>query len=200
MSYAPANLVSGTFPRLNASRVGCAPATIDAAMPAFGERWYVVHTHPHCETRVIGELERQDYTAFCPCTLKTVRHARRSATKLAPLFPNYVFVRFNVDEQPWRCINGTRGAVRLITNRETPAPVPFGVVERLQSMVGETGAMNWMPKLKPGDQVRIEDGPFAALVGTLERLDPSGRVRILLDLLGRDVSVTLSGEAITPAA
>jgi transcriptional antiterminator RfaH len=78
--------------------------------------------------------------------------------------------------------------------------VPFGVVERLQGMVGETGAMNWMPKLKPGDQVRIEDGPFAALVGTLERLDPSGRVRVLLDLLGREVSVTLSGEAVTPAA
>nr|WP_243850805.1 transcription termination/antitermination NusG family protein [Rhizomicrobium electricum] len=181
-------------------RAGCTSSFIGTGRAPFGERWYVVHTHPHCETRVIGELERQDYTAFCPCTLKTVRHARRSATKLAPVFPNYVFVRFNVDEQPWRCINGTRGAVRLITNRETPAPVPFGVVERLQSMVGETGAMNWVPKLKPGDQVRIEDGPFAALIGTLERLDPSGRVRVLLDLLGREVSVTLSGEAISPVA
>jgi transcriptional antiterminator RfaH len=111
-----------------------------------------------------------------------------------------VFVRFNAEERPWRCINGTRGAIRLITNGETLAPVPMGIVERLQSMTSDCGAMNWLPKLNPGDKVRIEDGPFTALIGTLERLDPSGRVRVLLDLLGREVSVTLSSEAISPAA
>lgn len=200
MSFASNNLVSGTFRRSSAARTGFSPTSADAMRAVSGARWYVVHTHPHCEMRVLGELEQQEYAAFCPCTLRSVRHARRCTTKLAPLFPNYVFVRFDLDERPWRCINGTRGAVRLIANREVPAPVPVGVVERLQCMTGNGGAMDWTPKLKPGDQVRIEDGPFAALVGTLERLNSSGRVRVLLDLLGRVVSVTLAGEVITPAA
>lgn len=164
------------------------------------ERWFVVHTQPHSEMRVIEHLTRQEFVTFCPCTRKTVRHARRSTTKLAALFPNYIFVRFDAGERAWRCINGTRGAIRLITNGDTPAPVPVGLVEHLQQMTGDNGALNWISTLKAGDQVRIANGPFSALIGTLERIDASGRVRVLLDLLGREVSVALSGEAISPAA
>ena len=43
-------------------------------------------------------------------------------------------------------------------------------------------------------------GPFADLVGTLQRLDGADRVHVLLDLLGRSVSTTLPYEALAPAA
>jgi transcription antitermination factor NusG len=37
--------------------------------------------------------------------------------------------------------------------------------------------------------VRLTQGPFAEYMGTLDRLDESGRVRVLLDMLGRQVPV-----------
>ena len=35
-----------------------------------------------------------------------------------------------------------------------------------------------------GQSVRILSGPFANVVGRLERLDAAGRVRVLLDMMG----------------
>jgi len=161
-------------------------------------RWFVVHTQPKSEMRAVPNLERQGYHTFCPCMRHTVRHARKSTPVMVPLFPGYVFVQLDVSADQWRSINGTRGVIRLITNGETPVAVPVGIVEDLQRRISPDGAMDWTTSLKIGDQVKIAEGPFAAFIGTLQKLDASGRVRVLLDLLGRSVSVSLHAEKIAP--
>lgn len=161
-------------------------------------RWYVVHTQPHNETRAITNLERQRFVTFNPCVRRVIRHARKKTVVMAPLFPNYVFVRFDPSRDQWRRINGTFGVVRLIANGDEPSVVPDGVIAALQRRIGDDGTMDWAEALHIGDQVRITDGPFADLVGTLEHLDSAGRVRILLDLLGRSVSVMMPGETVIP--
>ena len=166
------------------------PSIIDS------RRWYVVHAQPKNEMRAVPNLERQGYHTFCPCMRHTVRHARKSRLTLVPMFPGYVFVQMDVSVEQWHSINGTRGVIRLITNGDNPVPVPVGIVEDLQRRISPDGALDWASKLKIGDQVKISDGPFAAFVGTLEKLDASGRVRVLLDLLGRSVTVSLRAEAI----
>lgn len=165
-----------------------------------GSRWYVVYTRPRSEHQAIVHLERQGYRVFCPRYRKRVRHARNAKNVLAPLFPNYVFVQLDVSRDLWRAIQGTRGVARLISQGEAPQPMPHGVVEGLLARMCADGALDWSPTFKIGQPVRIADGPFAELVGTLEHLDATGRVRVLLDLLGRSVSVALRCEALTDAA
>ena len=165
-----------------------------------GERWYVAQTQPRAESRAIIHLERQGYHVFCPRYRKTVRHARKATSVFAPMFPNYLFLHLDVSQGPWRAVNGTRGVARLITQGETPQPVPQGIVEDLLARTRDDGAMDWTPTFRIGQAVRIADGPFANFVGKLERLDAAGRVRVLLDLLGRSVSVALRSEALTAAA
>jgi transcriptional antiterminator RfaH len=164
------------------------------------ERWYVVYTQPGAESRATIHLKRQGYQVFCPRYLKTVRHARRTKSIPAPLFPNYLFLRLDVSRDPWRAINGTRGVVRLIMQGEAPQPVPKGIVDDLQARIGPDGTIDWKGTFKIGQAVRIANGPFATFVGTLEHLDAAGRVRVLLDLLGRSVSVALRSKALLPAA
>ena len=145
-------------------------------------------------------LQRQGYNLFCPRYRKTVRHARKKTSALAPLFPSYIFLRLDVSRDQWRPVNGTRGVVRLVMQREAPQPVPRGVIDALQTRAGADGVIDWKLAFKIGQAVRIADGPFAELIGTLEHLDAAGRVRVLLDLLGRSVSVALSGAALIAAA
>lgn len=164
------------------------------------KRWYVVQTQPRAENRAIVHLEQQRYSVFCPRYRKMVRHAREAKSVLAPLFPNYLFLHLNVTQEPWRAVNGTRGVARLIMQGEMPQPMPQGVVEELIARTRDDGTFDWTPTFRIGQVVRIVDGPFAEFVGTLERLDAAGRVRVLLDLLGRSVSVALRGEALTTAA
>jgi transcriptional antiterminator RfaH len=80
-----------------------------------------------------------------------------------------------------------------------PQPVPIGVVEALREKITDAGLLAFEPTLLVGQQTRIVDGPFADLIGTLEYLDGTGRVRVLLNLLGRPVSVALRSEAIASA-
>lgn len=165
-----------------------------------GDRWYVVHTQPACEERASLHLANQGYTVFYPRFHKTVRHARKTTSKLAALFPGYLFVRLAPSRDRWRSINGTRGVIRLLTWGDKPQPAPVGVVEDLQTRTDSHGALVLMPPLCVGQRVRIAEGPFANLVGTLQRLDGADRVQVLLDILGRSVPATLQGTMLDPAA
>ena len=161
--------------------------------------WYVVNTQPRAELRAINHLEMQGYRIFCPRYRRTVRHARKMKSVLAPLFPSYLFVQFDMAHDQWRCINSTRGVMRLLTGDGMPQPVPVGVIEALFAHTRSDGTIDWTSRFEVGAAVLIADGPFAELVGTLEYLDAAGRVRVLLDLLGRTVSVALSGGSLLPA-
>ena len=73
------------------------------------ERWFVVHTLPHQEKRAQIQLQNQRYRTFLPKREKTVRHARKLATVVAPFFPRYTFIILDPEHDQWRPINGTMG-------------------------------------------------------------------------------------------
>ena len=168
--------------------------------PESGSRWYVVHAQPACEERAALHLATQGFTIFCPRFRRIVRHARKSTSKLSALFPGYLFVKLDPARDRWRCINGTRGVIRLLTLGDRLQPAPVGIVENLQAQADDNGVFTAAPALSVGQRVRIAEGPFANLVGTLQRLDGADRVQILLDLLGRSVPATLQGAILDPAA
>jgi transcriptional antiterminator RfaH len=160
---------------------------------ADGERWFVVFTLPHQEKRAQTQLENQSYRTFLPKREKTVRHARKLTTVVAPFFPRYMFVILDPEHDQWRPVNGTLGVSRLVMQGERPNPVPPGIVETLVASTGPDGLLQLRPQLKIGDPVRLTQGPFAEYLGTLDRLEESGRVRVLLDMLGRKVPVGVEG-------
>ena len=163
------------------------------------KRWYVAWTQPHAERRAVANLEKQSFLAFCPRFRKSRRHARRLENVLVPLFPRYVFVQLDLSCDRWRAVNSTRGVTNIIIQGEIPQAVPPGVVESLQQQTRADGTIDLTPVLEVGQSVRITHGPFANLVGTLDQLDSARRVRVLLNLLGRSVSVTLNGTGLLPA-
>jgi transcriptional antiterminator RfaH len=174
--------------------------TYPGARIAAPARWYVVHTQPFAEDRAIARLKTQGYHVFCPRLRKAVRHARKSTGKLVPLFPGYLFLRLDIAHDRWRSVNGTRGVVRLLALGDAPQAVPCGVVEDLQSHTDVHDILDRTSSLNAGQSVRIMEGPFADFIGTLQRLDGTDRVQVLIDLLGRSVSTTLRCEALAPAA
>jgi len=164
------------------------------------ERWYLVHTLPHGERRARLHLGAQGFRTHFPTIQKTIRHARQLRTVQAPLFPRYIFLVLDLGRDRWLSVWGTPGVSSLFTSENRPVPVPEGVVETLIENTDEANLALFSSGLKTGQSVRILTGPFVDFVGTLERLDAAGRVRVLLNMMGTAVPVALRRCAICPAA
>jgi transcriptional antiterminator RfaH len=51
----------------------------------------------------------------------------------------------------------------------------------------------------PGETVCVAFGPFAEFLGKLERTDGAGRVRVLMELMGRRTTVALPRDHVVSA-
>lgn len=163
------------------------------------KRWYAAHTLPHQEMRAQSNLDRQGYRVWLPAFKRSRRHARRIDTVTAPVFPGYLFVELDLDIDAWSPINGTFGVRRLLCQEGRPSEVPASFIEELSQTLDDDGLVS-LPEtaLKPGQKVRLLAGPFADCVGTLLGLAARDRVALLLQVLGTDVSATVSRRLVAP--
>jgi transcription elongation factor/antiterminator RfaH len=164
------------------------------------ERWFLAHSLAKNEARAEFHLAAQGFRTYLPRIEKTIRHARQLRTVRAPLFPGYLFIILDLGRDRWLSVRSTFGVSRLITTQDgRPTPVPGGIVESLIER-SKTNVTRLDDGLVRGQHVRILSGPFADFMGTLERLDSAGRVKVLLELMGTAVPVTLHRSALAPAA
>jgi transcriptional antiterminator RfaH len=163
------------------------------------ERWYVVRTHAQRELIAARHLTNQGFRVFVPRCQKNRRHARRVEIVSATLFPRYIFTVVDRTRDRWRSINGTIGVDRLLTSGGEPQPVPRGLVEGLIRATDAEGNIHFGFNLREGQSVKVIAGPFANLIGSLEKLDEKGRVRVLLELLGATVPVALPAHLVAPS-
>ncbi len=168
---------------------------------AGGRRWFAVHSLPHREAGAQQQLQNQGFHTFLPRCLKARRHARKLENVLAPIFPRYLFVVLDLDRDRWRSVNGTFGVARLVMMAgDRPQPAPRGVVEALIALADGRDVLRFDGggRLAVGQKVRILAGPFAEQIGLLQRLDDNSCVRLLLDIMGGGIAVTLPSAALVP--
>jgi transcription elongation factor/antiterminator RfaH len=172
-----------------------------AGKPALlqGERWFLARTLSHREATAEMHLERQKFRSFLPRHLKTVRHARKLRSVNTPIFPGYLFVALNLERDRWRSVNSTIGIATLFMAYDRPIPVPDGIVETLVQSTDKSGVLQFTDGLERGQKVRLVAGPFAQALGILDRLDDSGRVEVLLEIMGGGTRVKLARSWVEPA-
>lgn len=167
---------------------------IPEVLPAAAKepRWYLAQTKPGQHKVALNNLHRQGVETFFPLRSATVRRFGRLQKIVEPAFPGYIFVRFDPERVSWRTMNSTYGVSRVVSfEPNRPAAVPLDLVEQIQLRCDEAGFLKPLDDLRPGDQVRIVDGPFAELVCSVETLSGGERVRLLLSLMGQQIRVTL---------
>jgi len=164
-------------------------------------RWYVVQSQPNAEIKAVAHLNRQGFETYLPRYLKRRRHARRVEIVPAPLFPRYLFVGIDLDQQRWRSIFSTVGVSRLVCNGEMPTAVSGQIVDALRSRHDDRGfvKLDQRPEFRQGDKIRVLDGAFADCLGLYEGLKDGERIAILLDLLGRKVRVMVDIDSVAAA-
>lgn len=160
--------------------------------------WCAVKTHTRSEDKAAFHLKRQGYDVFLPKYLKRRSHARRVDWVSAPLFPNYLFVTIDPNTTPWWSIRSTVGVGSLICFGEMPAAVPTSIIAEIKARQDEKGMVILKAgcNFKPGDRIRIIDGPLNDVEGLFEHLTDKDRVTVLLNLMGREVRVRTQLETV----
>lgn len=144
-------------------------------------QWYVLYTHLKQEERATENLRSWGVETLHP-KLRTRRYNEFTGAPTyitQPLFPRYVFARFNAREQLPK-IRFTRGVHNVVCFGENPAPVDQDIIDIIRARIDENGFVKENDELKPGDRVVISAGPLRNLMGIFEREKGSDRIMILL--------------------
>ena len=108
------------------------------------------------------------------------------------MFPNYLFVKIQVFSEEYYYVTWSPGVNRLVAFNSFPVPLNADVVAILMEQSTAEGTITARSNLMPGQEVQINGGPFDGLIGIIQNPpDAKGRVKLLLNLLSREVKVAV---------
>jgi transcriptional antiterminator RfaH len=144
-------------------------------------KWYLVKTKPLNEAKIHARFTEAGFESLYPKFLKKIRGKDR--TEIRPFFPTYLFVRFALEQL--RTIRFTRGVARVISFGPEPQEVDPGIIETVRGRMDGSGIVTLVKppvEWKPGEKIKIGDGPFAGLDAIfVEALPDRERVVLLLE-------------------
>jgi len=159
--------------------------------------WYLLQTKPHADATACENLRRQGFDVFLPLIIKTIKKNSRFLDVKAPLFPGYVFMGTSIDPIPWKTINGTRGVSKAVTLDGIYRPVSTHIIEGLQSRCDEHGVLRQLNDIVAADRVKIERGPLAEFICTVDQIKDDKRAWVLIDILHQQTRADVSLEDVS---
>ena len=156
-----------------------------------GVRWYVLKTKLHNEKRAKSYLELHGLNTFLPLMGYSSSPSATGNQKAKPLFPNYLFAQFDLI-QNYPLVKWGKGVNNILGFGQYPTPIAEEVVSIIKDRSDEKGIVKKAYNLNKNDRVRITSGPLKDLLGIFDRwISDSGRIRILLNLIGYQPKVEL---------
>jgi transcription antitermination factor NusG len=153
--------------------------------------WFALQTRSRYEHFVAAMLSGKGYEPFLPVYTCRRRWSDRIKDFELPLFPGYLFCRF--DPRNRLPILMTPGVIQVVGAGKTPVPVDEGEITAIQILMGSGLPGRPWAYLQVGQRVRIERGPLAGVEGTLTGFRGRYRLVMSVTLLQRSVAVEVEG-------
>jgi len=161
---------------------------------SFNKRWYAVNSKPQKEEVAQFHLTLKGVESFFP-RVQLPEFARKRRT-VVPLFPNYFFVRIDLTSE-YDYVRWAPGVRSLVSFGGVPAQLDDGIADYLMEQANPNGIISARADLRVGQQVQISAGPFEGVLGVVQRTpDARGRVRLLMKLLSREMSIEVPAHLI----
>jgi transcriptional antiterminator NusG len=167
------------------------------------KKWYVLHTYSGYENKVKQDLEHRIESMGLDDRIFDVQIPTEKVTEIKEggkrntvekkVFPGYVLVRMELDDQSWSVVRNTPG----VTGFVGAAGKPSALTREEYHSIMKTQATEARPKtssnLEVGMTVKVTSGPLQDFDGTIsEVMADTARVKVLVSIFGRETSVDLS--------
>lgn len=145
------------------------------------EKWHIIRSKPHEERWLIGSLDSLGVTTLYP----RIWRQRRGKLVFEPLFPGYVFSRFDPDTSNWPSIRWAPGLSCFLGAGERPAAVSDDLISNIVSFVASFNESAVAGQTI--DSVIDESDSVESVLGDVLRSNTSSKMRVrgLFRLVGK---------------
>ena len=165
-----------------------------------GRYWYVIHCYSGYENKVRHAIEQRIETmgmddkifdVMVPTEEEVeIKEGKRRVVERR-VFPGYVLVQMLMDEDSWYVVRNTPGVTGFVGMGNKPTPLTEQEVSQIMRRM-EAEAPVVKVTFKPGQKVRIIDGPFNDITGIVDEIDMERtKVRVMVNFFGRETPVEL---------
>ncbi len=160
------------------------------------KRWYLLYCKRGEQLRAKMHLENQGVECFYPeIEVEKIRRGKRQTVK-EPLFPSYMFVRFDFNVGPsFTTVRSTRGVSDFIRFGSEPKELQGDLIYDLKQL--ESSAKSETPSVelpKPGQEIEVKGGQFCGLKAIY--LEPDGETRsiMLVKMISQPVALSIDNK------
>ncbi len=129
-----------------------------------GARWYALRVRQRHEKATAAALRNKGYDPFLPLYRARHRWSDRIAELELPLFPGYLFCRFDPRDRRAPIVS-TAGVIQLVGAGGVPCPVDDAEIAAVQRILRSGLPAEPWPYLQSGAAVSIGAGALAGLEG-----------------------------------
>jgi len=156
--------------------------------------WFVAHTKPRCEKKLVEYCKRNALAATLPCYDSAHKYRGKTVVFRKPLFPGYVFLQLKPGQQEGFRQNDHVANLLEVFDQETFERQLEDILAALEANVG----VRLAPAIGEGMRVRIKGGPLHGLEGWVEQRYGMSTVLLRLDFINQAAAVKLEADMLEP--
>lgn len=164
-------------------------------------KWYVLHVYSGFEKKVAESIkeqaEKKGWTdkiadVLVPTEAVVDIQKGKKVQVERKFFPSYVLVQMEMNDDTWHMIKNTPKVTGFLGGKK-PVAMSNAEAERVMTQVQQgIEKPRASVSYEVGEQVRVNDGPFASFVGVVEEVDTEhSRLKVLVSIFGRSTPVEL---------
>lgn len=158
------------------------------------KKWYLLYCKRGEQLRAKQHLENQGVECFYP-TIEVEKILRgKRQIKNEPLFPSYIFVRFDFELGPtFTTVRSTRGVVDFVKFGAHPKELESDLIDELKLLEQEGHQTKSLASNlpKPGETIKVKSGQFAGIEAIFQEQDGETRSIMLVKMISQTVPVSI---------
>jgi len=158
-------------------------------------QWFVAHTKPRREKKLVEYCERQGFSATLPCYNSAHKYRGKTMVFRKPLFPSYVFLQLLAEQKGTVRQNDHVANLLEVFDQETFRQQLENILVALNTDL----EVRLAPTIGEGMRVRIKAGPLQGLEGWVERRQGMTTVLLRLDFINQAAAVKIDADLLVPS-
>ena len=156
--------------------------------------WYVAHTKPRCEKKLVRHCERERLAATLPTYRSRHKYRGKVAEFEKPLFPGYVFLQIAPEQTRQAQTSNCIANLLTVTDQAQFSRQ----LEDILSALDTDLEVRLAPEIGEGMRVKIKAGPLRGLEGWVEQRHGPDIVMLRLDFIGQAAAVRVGALDLEP--